>query len=279
MRARYKTAIAAVMMAAATLALGGMLQGRLLYFPAHAPLELLVDRHLEAWPDATEFRGLVATARAEEPADPRSPGLRGTALLFHGNAGHAGHREYYAQALTRLGLRVVLAEYPGYGPRAGAPGQDAFVADAEETILLAHRLYGDPLLVIGESLGAAVAAIAAARHPDKVAGLMLITPWDRLEHVASFHYPWLPIRWLLKDRYDTAASLVGSRLPTAVVVAQQDQVVPARFGHALYDRLEQPKSLLAIEAAGHNDWPSRVDADWWARVIAWLSKARPEPAT
>ena len=50
---------------------------------------------------------------------------RGTAIVFHGNAGHAGHRAYYARALTPLGLRVILAEYPGYGPRAGQPGEQA----------------------------------------------------------------------------------------------------------------------------------------------------------
>ena len=60
------------------------------------------------------------------------------------------------------------------------------------------------MLVIGESLGAGVAAMAAARQRDKVAGLLLITPWDRLERIAGFHYPGLPVKWLLRDRYDSA---------------------------------------------------------------------------
>ena len=116
-----------------------------------------------------DLRGLVA-----EPAGP----VRGTAIAFHGNAGHAGHRVFYAAALTRLGWRVILAEYPGYGPRGGLLGEESLTGDAEQTVALAHRQYGAPLLLMGESLGAAVAAAAAARQPDLVAGLLLIKAAD-----------------------------------------------------------------------------------------------------
>jgi alpha-beta hydrolase superfamily lysophospholipase len=153
-----------------------MFQHRLLYFPDKAALEDLVSEGLRAWPTPQDFRGLVA-----EPAGP----VRGTAIVFHGNAGHAGHRDFYATALTPLGLRVILAEYPGYGPRDGAVGEQNLVADAEQTVALAHRRYGAPLLLIGESLGAGVVAAAGARQRDQTAGLLLITPWDRLEHVAA----------------------------------------------------------------------------------------------
>src|SRR5262245_43761964 len=90
-----------------------MLQNHLLYFPERAAVEDMVSEGLRAWPTSQEFRGLVA-----EPSGP----VRGTAIVFHGNAGHAGHRAYYATALAPLGLRVIIAEYPGYGPRDGAVG-------------------------------------------------------------------------------------------------------------------------------------------------------------
>jgi hypothetical protein len=126
------------------------------------------------------------------------------------------------------------------------------------------------VLVVGESLGASVAAAAAASQPEQVAGLMLITPWDRLEHVASFHYPWLPVRWLLRDPYDSAATLAGFDRPVLVVVAQHDDIVPARFGEALFQGLASPKQLRVLRFAGHNDWPARVDADWWQQSIGFL---------
>ena len=238
-----------------------MFQDRLLYFPDKAAPGDIVSVGLRAWPTAQDFRGLVA-----EPAGP----VRGTAIVFHGNAGHAGHRAFYATALTRLGLRVILAEYPGYGPRDGAVGEQNLVADAERTVALAHRQYGAPLLLIGESLGAGVAAAACAREPDKTAGLLLITPWDRLENVAAHHYPWLPVKWFLRDRYDSATHLASFGRPVLVVIAERDSIVPARFGAALYEALAGPKRLTVVRAAEHNDWADRVDDTWWTEATTFL---------
>lgn len=238
-----------------------MSQDNLLYFPDKASVDELASGELRAWPSTTDFRGLIA-----EPAGP----VRGTAIVFHGNAGHAGHRRFYASALTRLGLRVILAEYPGYGPRGGALGEQSLVADAEQSLSLAHRLYGTPLLVIGESLGAGVAAAASARLHELIAGLLLITPWDRLENVAAHHYPWLPVKWLLRDRYDSASHLKSFGRPIVLAVAEHDSIVPARFGSALYKTLATPKQLKVIKGAGHNDWLDHVDEAWWREAINFL---------
>lgn len=247
--------------AAGLLLLGAVFlrQDRLLYFPARASVEALATGGLRPWPSAQDFRGLVA-----EPLGPP----RGTAVVFHGNAGHAGHRAFYAQALAPLGLRVILAEYPGFGPRTGAPGEASLVADAQETLVLAQRLHGPPLLVLGESLGAAVAAEAAAGRPDLVAGLLLVTPWDRLANVASHHYPWLPVRWLLRDGYDSARHLARFDRPVLVAVAERDRIVPARLGQALHASLGGPRRLLVVPGSDHNDWPDRVDPAWWRSAVA-----------
>ncbi|WP_455284892.1 alpha/beta hydrolase [Cupriavidus necator] len=242
-----------------------MLQDHFLYFPDKATVDDMVSPGLRAWPGPEDFRGLVA-----EPAGP----ARATAMVFHGNAGHAGHREYYASALTKLGIRVILAEYPAYGPRTGALGERSFVEDAEQSIALARRQFGGPLLLIGESLGAGVAAAAAARQRDSVAGLLLITPWDKLAHIASHHYPWLPAGWMLRDRYDSAANLAGFGRPVMVAIAERDTIVPARFGKALYETLGEPRRLAVIDGAGHNDWTGRVDAGWWQDAVAFLLRAR-----
>jgi alpha-beta hydrolase superfamily lysophospholipase len=256
-------AAAAALLLAGLVLLGGpaLMQDRLLYFPARATLAEAAAGGLQPWPDAAELRGLLA---------PASGPLRGTAIVFHGNAGHAGQRGHLAAALSSQGLRVILAEYPGYGPRDGALGEASLVADAAQSIVLAHRQFGPPLLVVGESLGAGVAAAATARHRDQVAALMLITPWDRLEHVAAHHYPWLPVKWLLRDRYDSAAHLAGYRRPVLVAVAERDDIVPARFGDALYRALPGPKRLQLMPGAGHNDWPARVDAAWWQQAVDFL---------
>ncbi|MGU7778725.1 alpha/beta hydrolase [Burkholderia sp. PU8-34] len=242
-----------------------MVQDRLIYFPERITVREIVSGELQAWPSTDAFRGLVA-----EPAG----AARGTAIVFHGNAGHAGYRSYYATALTRMGLRVILAEYPGYGPRDGAPSEASLVADAQQTIAIAHRRYGMPLLLVGESLGAGVAAEAGARERDNVTGLLLITPWDTLGHVAAHHYPWLPVTWLLRDRYDSAAHLASFGRPVVVAVAEHDSIVPARFGEGLYDALADPKRLTVVKSAEHNDWIGLVNDAWWQDAIGFLLAPR-----
>jgi hypothetical protein len=241
-----------------------MFQDSQLYFPDTPPLATVLDAaqrdRLQAWPSATDYRGL-----RREPKGP----ARATLLLFHGNAGHAGHRAPYAE-LDQLGLRVILAEYPAYGPRPGKLGEKAMVADAVATLALVRQQYPGPLLLAGESLGAGVAAAAFAKSPDGISGVLLITPWDRLKNVASHHFPWLPVGLLLRDQYDSVANLAAARVPLAVVIAAQDTIVPPAFGQALYEHLPPPKKLWRVPGAEHNDWMDRVDADWWSSLIDFL---------
>jgi pimeloyl-ACP methyl ester carboxylesterase len=242
------TLLAIVVVGLMLLAVVFLRQDRMLYFPARATVAAVAGGGLQAWPSVQDFRGLVA-----EPAGP------------------VRDRAFYARALVPLGMRVILAEYPGYGPRAGALGEASFVADAGQTLALAQRQYGGPLLLVGESLGAAVAAAAAAADPqrrERIAGLLLITPWDRLAHVGAHHYPWLPVKWMLRDDYDSQANLAGFDRPVLVAVAERDSIVPARFGRALHTALAGPKRLLVFEGADHNDWPARVDAGWWRAAVA-----------
>lgn len=194
-------------------------------------------------------------------------------MLFHGNAGHVGHRASYS-GLVRLGVRVILAEYPGYGPRPGSLGEESLVADAAKTIALARRDFAVPVLLAGESLGAGVAAAAYARVPQAVAALWLITPWDRLANVARHHYPWLPVGWILRDRYDSLTNLADAQIPIAVMVAERDTIVPAHLGRHLYEQLRASKRLWQVPGAGHNDWQDHVDERWWAEVVDYLLQTR-----
>ena len=261
MKALARAALLPALAALALLAAFVVWQHRLIYFPQRAPPAEWAPPGLAPWPSAQEPRGLAAAPHGTP---------RATAVVFHGNAGHAGHRAAYAQRLAQLGLRVILAEYPGYGPRDGALGEESLVADAAQTLRLAAQEAGAPVLAIGESLGAGVAAAAAARVPDRVAGLMLITPWDRLESVAAHHYPLLPVRWLLRDRYDSAAHLAALGKPVWIALAAGDDIVPPRFGRALHDALPEPRRLVVIDGAGHNDWWPHLDERAWREALDFL---------
>ena len=250
-----------------------LVQRNLLYFPDTAQSTIESVRlgngmTLEPWPaGGPAFRGYAGVGLPEG-----SP-VRGTVVVFHGNAGGARDRVYYWLALEARGYRVVLAEYPGYGGRGGELSEDSFIRDGRETARQALAAFGGPLLVWGESLGAAVAAGVAADPTLPVAGVALITPWDRLSDLAQSLYWYLPARWLLRDRYDNIANLEQYRGKVAVLVAERDEIIPARHSQRLYDALREPKRRWVFAGAGHNSWPADPRAAWWEEVLGWLDPA------
>ena len=245
-------------------------QRSLLYLPGgrSADATALEPLGLSRWPDEAGYRGYLAD----------DPSAEATAVVFHGNAGDAIDRRHYVEALGFARARVLLAEYPGYGARPGSPSERALVADARETLALLRERFPDgPLYVVGESLGAGVAAAAVgadgldAPRPD-VDGLLLLTPWSSLTDVAARHYRFVPARWLLKDRYRSDRHLADVDVPKVVVVAERDEIVPADLGRALFESLPGPKRLFTVDGADHNGWFGRVDGRWWRE--AWSALAR-----
>jgi len=254
-----------------------LMQRKMLYFPdPAAPIQTVrlgADWMLEPWPGTGEaFRGYVRGPL------PGSASTRGTVVVFHGNAGGARDRGYYALALEGRGYRVVLAEYPGYGGRAGSPSEETFVQDGRDTARRALAEFGGPLWLWGESLGAAVAAGVAADRTLQVAGVALITPWDRLTDLAQSLYWYLPARWLLRDRYDTMAALREYPGAVAVLIAERDEIIPTRHSQRLYEALSGPKRRWLFAGAGHNTWPADPRAAWWDEVLAWFEAERTQRA-
>lgn len=243
-----------------------LFQDRLLYFPSKVAIDNYAQGYLELWPHTNEVLGLISHPENNESA-------AGIAIVFHGNAGHAGHRSYYADELKRLGMRTILAEYPGYGPRTGKPSEDVLISDGVNIVTKAHQQYGEPLWLIGESLGAGVAAAVLREVPALVRGIVLITPWNRLQDVAAFHYPYLPVRWLLKSDYDSIEALAEFAGPKMVVVADNDRIVPAELGIDLFDNISEPKQLIRLENAAHNDWINFIEPEFWQTTTDWLLDA------
>jgi len=146
------------------------MQNKFLYFPSSEwpSSPMLAYESMTLWQvTASDYRGLIATSEAPAP--------NGTIVIFHGNGGTAVDRGFYLEPLMTLGFRVILAEYPKYGGRPGKVGEKPFVADGLETIRLAYQQYGEPLYLLGESLGCGVAAAVAKQTSVPVAGIILIT--------------------------------------------------------------------------------------------------------
>jgi hypothetical protein len=224
-------------------------QRRLLYFPDREA-RADADRRaralgLEPWEEGGELLGWRVAA----------PGARARLVVFHGNAGSALDRGYVAAAFRRalpdVPVEVLLAEYPGYGPRPGAASEPALRAAARAAIAAARRGSPGPVLVLGESLGAAVAAIAAAEEPASVDGLLLVTPLASVPAVARRHYPLVPA-FLLRDPWRADRALPGYGGPVAFLVAGADEITFADLGRALHDAYPGRKRLWVEEGASHN---------------------------
>jgi uncharacterized protein len=247
-------------------------QDKLLHYPTAVSREQALAEaaasRLAPWPDAASPRAWLRSP----------PKARGTVILFHGNGGNALHRAWFADEMEKLGLRTLLAEYPGYGHRSGGYAERAMAADARETIALARQAFGQPLIVAGESLGAAVAAAAQDGAPAADA-ILLITPWATLREVAALHYPWLPLGLLLRDRYDSAAALAKFSGRQAVLLASQDSLIPAEQGRRLFAHLQGRKWLIELPGADHNDWMEYMTEAAWRDLIDLLLTGREEGKT
>jgi len=243
-----------------------LLQRQMVYFPdPEKPLESQVRAvGLRFWPDAGgDYRGFTNTTA---PA-----GDKGLVVAFHGNAGGALGRNYYARALGPLGYQAVVAEYPGYGGRSGELGELPLVADAKETVKQAYAEFGGPVYLLGESLGCGVAAAVAFDPPVPVQGMVLITPWDSLSNLAQTLYWYLPARWLVRDKYDSISNLRSYDKPIAVFLAERDEIIPRKHAMLLYESITAPKRLWIFEGAGHNSWPADSNEVWWREAMKFVS--------
>lgn len=175
-------------------------------------------------------------------------------LVANGNAGNRALRAPLAAALVQEGLSVLLFDYRGYGGNPGSPSEDALARDARAAFrFLAQRqnIPRDRIIYLGESLGAAVVTELATEHPP--AGLVLRSPFTDLAAVGQIHYPFLPVRLLLRDRYPVAGHIGAVHVPTVVVYGTQDSIVPPEQSRAVAQAAAGPTTIVRIEGAGHND--------------------------
>ncbi|HJV23459.1 MAG TPA: alpha/beta fold hydrolase [Holophagaceae bacterium] len=241
-----------------------------------------VQRRLQYFPDRSEEAGAQQRAAASGLVPWRSPegrllgwrrpGVSTAArrvLVFHGNAGNALDRVYYLRLFEGFGADVVLLEYPGYGARPGDPCEATLVAAGREAAsLLAQE---GPLVLLGESLGSGVALQVAAADPAHIQGLLLVTPYARMSEVGAEAYPWLPVRWLLKDRWDNLAALPRIRGPVAILLAGRDEVVGAAQGRRLATAARSPVQVWEQPEAGHNTLSLAPRGGHWAEAWAFAT--------
>lgn len=227
-----------------------LLQRRLIYFPDTA-----VPSAASVLPTAQEITlrtadGLVLGAWHVTPTG----GDRGlTVLVMPGNGGSREMRAPLARRLAAKGFAVLLLDYRGYGGNPGRPSEHGLITDARaaRAYLVDHGVAPERLIYFGESLGAAVATRLAAEQPP--AALVLRSPFTDLAAVGARHYPLLPVRLLLRDRFPVTKLISRVQVPAAVVYGSADGIVPPEQSAAVAAAAAGPVRTVEIAGADHND--------------------------
>lgn len=186
------------------------------------------------------------------PATAKEPGP--AVVVFNGNGGDRSGRAMLALGLSQLGMSVLLFDYRGYGGNEGTPSEEGLARDARAAqawLSAQPDVAQDRIVYFGESLGAAVAIGLAMERPP--AALILRSPFTSLAEVGKVHYPWLPVGWLLIDRFPSIDRIGSVTAPVMIVAGDRDDVVPESLSRKLYDAAPDPKRFLLVPGAGHND--------------------------
>ncbi len=240
-----------------------IVQRRLLYFPSTdyvtpedaglAGVEEVVVR--------TKFtRRLLAWYARAEPGRP-------TILYFHGNGGSVGTRSGRLDFLRQQGFGVLMTTYRGYSGSSGSPAEYPIKMDA---LYFYHWLQSrgvkeHDIVIYGESLGTGVAVATALGHNP--GAVILEAPFSSAVDVGASRFPWLPVRWFMRDRYESIRLIGEVTAPVFIVHGELDQVIPIRFAKKLFEAANQPKEAVWLRDAAHNDLYSKGAFDLIARFI------------
>jgi uncharacterized protein len=224
-------------------------QRRLMYFPdpervqpAEEDLKGVSERVLKT-PDGERLVAWYGKARPGQP----------TILYFHGNAGGLADRAPRVQRFMGEGWGVYMLAYRGYGGSTGSPSEAANVADARLAYgaLVQEGVEPASIVLYGESLGTGVAVRIATERP--AAGLILDAPYTSVVEIAAQAYFYLPVRYLLSDRYETRKYIAQVRMPLLILHGERDAVIPVANGRELFRLANEPKRLATFPNAGHSD--------------------------
>lgn len=244
-------------------------QRRLMYFPnpvrvAPSTLGLLgvAERIIET-PDGER---LVSWWSPPAPGQP-------TLLYLHGNGGSLANRAIRLSRYQQAGIGVVMLSWRSYSGSTGRPSEAANVADARLAYdrVRASGVAPHDIVLYGESLGSGVAVRLATEVP--VGGVVLDAPYTSVVELAERGYPMLPVRWLLKDRYETWRYIRRIKAPLLVLHGSLDAVIPVAMGRALYDAAPEPKELAIFALGNHVDLDAHGAVE---AVLGWLlRRSRP----
>ena len=187
------------------------------------------------------------------PASPESADLDLAVLMTPGNGGNRESRAGLARDLQEQGFAVLLLDYRGYSTNPGTPSEDGLIHDGLAAVE-ALETQGYPperTIYFGESIGGGVIAALLTEHPPAAA--VFRSPFTELADVGREHYPWLPVRTILRDEFPVARHVGETQVPISVIRAEHDSVVPAQLSADVAAAAPNLVEERIVEEADHND--------------------------
>jgi hypothetical protein len=173
-------------------------------------------------------------------------------IYFHGNGEIIQWRIGHHRALIRDGAGLIAVNFRGYGGSTGTPTEDGLHRDAAAAYAFAVAHYPAQRIVLyGVSLGTGVAVKLASEQP--VAKLILEAPYTSTVDVAAEMFPFVPVRWLMKDQLHSDQRIGKVHVPLLIMQGTHDEVIPIRFGERLFALANEPKRFVRFDGGGHND--------------------------
>lgn len=190
-------------------------------------------------------------------------------VIFHGNAGNISHRAIKTAYFYEKNYGVFLAEYRGFGGNPGTPTEKGLYLDAMAAVhyLEAQGYNASQLVIYGESIGTGVAVETALRlQPPQ---LILEAPFTSAMDVANLSYFWLPVKYLMKDRFESIAKIKDVKSSLLIVHGDEDGVIPITLSQQLYEKANHPKEFVTINGGGHSDL---YDHHAGHIIVEWLDR-------
>ena len=242
-------------------------QRRLMYFPDPSrvsPAAAGLTDVKEDMLDVTDGAKLVTWQAAARPGRP-------TLLYFHGNAGGLINRAGRFARYRAAGYGLFAVSYRGYSGSTGHPSESANISDAVLAYEALRRRGVEPedIVVYGESLGSGVAVALAVQK--KVGAVVLDAPYTSIVDIAAGQYPFLPVRALLTDRYESSKLIQRVTAPVLILHGTRDRIIPVEMGRSLHALAKEPKRLVIFPNGGHVDLD---DHGAMQEVEKWVSDAR-----
>ena len=174
-----------------------------------------------------------------------------TILYLHGNAGSLENRIHKINHFNNININFLLIAWRGFSGNAGKPTEQGLYQDARSAVkwLINEGAIEENIVIYGESLGTGVATEIAQNK--NFAGVILESPFTSMIDLGQKHYPIFPVKFLLKDKYESEKKIKNLRSPILVIHGKKDKIVPFYMGEKIYDIANNPKFKYFTEMDDH----------------------------